>query len=41
VIFRGWQGATTSNSTAIARSRNAAGREKAPREWFIICDGVH
>jgi hypothetical protein len=36
--FRGWQGATTSNSTALARSRNAARREKAPREWSIIYD---
>lgn len=40
-IFRGRQGAATSNSAAIARSCNAARREKAPQEWCIIYDGVH
>ncbi|MBA3562524.1 MAG: hypothetical protein H0W33_00650 [Gammaproteobacteria bacterium] len=28
---RAWQGATTGNSRTMARSRNAAGREKTPR----------
>jgi hypothetical protein len=36
VDFTDWQGATTSNSTAIARSRNAARHEKSLRDCGFI-----
>ena len=39
--FCAWQGALTSNSTAIARKCNAARREKTPRILEVICGTRH
>ena len=36
-----WRGATTRNSPAIARSRNAARREKTQRNGVVICGTGH
>ena len=39
--FRGWQDVATSNSTAIARSHNAASGEKTCRIRQVICGTGH